>query len=93
MELTDLIKDIEGTKLVSIGFFGVLTGAIAGVMNKKDLYKESTKGIISAIGGLTSVDYTTTYYSKLGQASVYIAEFRLAYEIGQRLSKKYYRRL
>ena len=73
MELSDLITDIDSKKVLSIAFFGALTGAIAGHINFEEkmsesnrpsfrkLYdkvgKEGIKAIISMAGGIPAINY------------------------------------
>ena len=53
--------------------------------------KQGIKYFIACAAGIPSVDYGTGLNSSLGQAGVYITEYRLAYEIGNRLINKYIR--
>jgi len=105
MELSDLIQDIEATKVASIGLIGGATGALSRVINfeerieksknrlfskeNDEVEKEGLKYFISFIGGLTSVEYRNGLSSGIGQAVLYVTEFRLAYEAGYRLVDKY----
>jgi hypothetical protein len=103
MELSDLMMDIEGTKMASMGFCGAIIGCIAGAVNfddkvinhnKKlifnDSYKdlELTKTIIALATGVPNVDYGDSFMTDSFETLAYVSSARVGYEIGNQIVKR-----
>ena len=104
MELSDLVYGFEDTKILGVSSFGFITGGVSGLINfderiekskrkifskDKNLEKKYNKLAISAIGGITSVNYSENILSNISQGVVYTTLFRLGYEVGYQFVKKF----
>lgn len=103
MELSDLILNVETTKVAIIGTTGFITGAISNYLkfdnvlkrNKfftkdKDLDAELIKASIAFIGGFGATELTKgNVYSNAGEVTAYSLAFRMGFEAGDIIYKKF----
>ena len=104
MEISDFVYGFENTKILGVSSFGFITGGIAGLINfdekiekskrkvfskDSDVEKKYTKLAISAIAGVTSINYNENILSDISQGVVYTALFRLGYETGYQVIRSF----
>lgn len=102
MELSDLLMDIEGSKMISSCCIGGVIGIIGGILNFDDLFLESnkklvsknpkvnlefSKGVISLATSLQNVNYEGPFVGDTSELLIYGAYIRVGYEAGNKIVK------
>ena len=102
MELSDLLTDLEGSKLIGIGCMGGFIGMVGGMLNfddmvlegnKKLIFKnpradlEFAKGVIGLATAVKNVNYNGPLAGDATELAIYGLYARIGYEIGNKFVK------
>ena len=100
MELSDIISDLEQTKILSLSSFGFITGGIASFIgfdqivenrkssifsDNKKTEKRLSEGMASFVAGITSINYNGSFLGNVGETLTYTVLFRIGYGAGYTL--------
>lgn len=88
MELTEIFKDIDGTKAVVAGITGFVCGAMVGAFDKANDRTEFLDTFIASGIAFGHVNTTSSIVSGTGQVIVYSIPAFIGYEVGYKGMQK-----